>query len=115
MSCQLHSSPPLSIHVCFQKGQIHLENHLLESLKACVQSCLTLASAKQFQSIVFPSLGTGQLRYPPERVASAMFTAAEDFFKAMPDSSLQHVYICCYHNDKELIKVKLKMGKDHKH
>ena len=44
-----------------------------------------------------------------------MFTAAEDFFKAMPDSSLQHVYICCYHNDKELIKVKLKMGKDHKH
>ena len=96
----------LYMHICaFQEGRTDLESRLLERLKMCVQSCLTLASAQGFQSIVFPSLGTGVLGYPPDRVAQTMFTAVENFFKEMPHSSLQHVNICCYHKDKDLIKV----------
>ena len=84
-----------------------MKNALLEDLKVRVQSCLTLASARQFKSIVFPTLSTGTLNYPPDRVAEAMLTAIHDFFREMPHSSLQHVCICCYIKDKELIKVNL--------
>ena len=78
---------------------------LLEDLKVRVQSCLTLASAKQFKSIVFPTLGTGKLRYPPDRAAQTMLTAIHNFFCLMPHSSLHHVYICCYSEEDELIRV----------
>ncbi|XP_070212579.1 uncharacterized protein [Littorina saxatilis] len=89
-----------------QKGgkTSELENSLLQTLTAHVHSCLTLASANRFESIIFPSLGTGNLKYPPHRVAQTMFSAIEDFFKEMPKSSLKDVYICCHEKDIKVIQ-----------
>ncbi|XP_025093519.1 uncharacterized protein LOC112563610 [Pomacea canaliculata] len=81
------------------------ENYLLSELRKRVQGCLTVASANNHESIAFPTLGTGKLLYPPEKVAHTMFNAARDFFASMPHSTLKKVTIVCFPKNTEIIKV----------
>lgn len=81
------------------------EDKLLGELRKRVQGCLIVASAKNHTSIAFPTLGTGTLNYPPEKVAHTMFKAARDFFALMPHSSLKEVNIVCFPKDAKIIKV----------
>ena len=67
------------------------EESLLADLRDKMTACLVLASCKQYESITFPTLGTGKLKYPPDKVAETMFATAQDFFADMPHSSLQAV------------------------
>ncbi|WP_460584930.1 O-acetyl-ADP-ribose deacetylase [Hymenobacter arcticus] len=47
--------------------------HEAEDLIACYQSCLTIATARQFESIAFPGISTGIYGYPkPEAAALAV-------------------------------------------
>ncbi|VDI56463.1 Hypothetical predicted protein [Mytilus galloprovincialis] len=61
----------------------------------CVTTCLIQAS--QYKSIVFPALGTGNLRYPRELVAETMYKCVSQFDQS--NTSLKEVKFLCYDDD----------------
>lgn len=68
-------------------------------------TCLTMAAAKKHQSITFPALGTGNLRYPVKEVSKAMIEAVIDYAEANPKSSIRDVRIVIFSKDKPTIEV----------
>ncbi|XP_046561902.1 uncharacterized protein LOC124270884 [Haliotis rubra] len=67
--------------------------------------CLHEASKLGVESIAFPVLGTGTLKYPVEKVANVMFTVVEWFFNETTTSSLKTVKFVVYEGDKDIIQV----------
>ncbi|CAH1257722.1 PARP14 [Branchiostoma lanceolatum] len=65
-------------------------------LRTIIQSCLTMAHNSGFTSIAFPALGTGNLGYPRNFAASAMFDEVVNFSRANPRTSLKHFSIVVY-------------------
>ncbi|XP_071171397.1 protein mono-ADP-ribosyltransferase PARP14-like isoform X2 [Mytilus edulis] len=61
----------------------------------CVTTCLKQAS--KYKSIVFPALGTGNLRYPRELVAETMYKCVSQFDQS--NTSLKEVKFLCYDDD----------------
>lgn len=68
--------------------------------------CLTKAAANGYQSIAFPALGTGNLRYPEGDVAQAMIEAVIEYAEENPNSSLKDVKIVIYHLDHKTQKAR---------
>ena len=62
-------------------------------------TCLTMASNNNHQSIAFPALGTGNLRYPGDEVAKAMIEAVIEYTEKNPNSSIKDVKIVIYSQD----------------
>lgn len=75
----------------------------------CVSSCLLQAS--KYKSIVFPALGTGQLRYPRHLVAETMYKCVSQFDQNK--TSLKEVKFLCY--DDETIRVNYLLNLKNKH
>lgn len=71
----------------------------LQIIAKCVSTCLLQAS--KYKSIVFPALGTGQLRYPRHLVAETMYKCVSQFDQN--NTSLKEVKFLCY--DDETIRV----------
>jgi poly [ADP-ribose] polymerase 10/14/15 len=69
-----------------------------------VDKCLTGASDKRYTSLVFPALGTGQLRYPSEEMAQVMLETIDGFQKSHPSTTLRDIRIVIYHLDSSNIK-----------
>ena len=63
----------------------------LQDLQDMVLRCLEEANKQGLRSIVFPSLGTGNLGFPPVESARLMFAAALDFSKRYPGGSLTEI------------------------
>lgn len=67
----------------------------LQIIDKCVKTCLIQAS--KYKSIVFPALGTGNLRYPRELVAETMYKCVSQFDQS--NTSLKEVKFLCYDDD----------------
>ena len=67
--------------------------------------CLELADQNAWKKVVFPALGTGQLKYPRPIVAKLMYDCAESYAKKYPTSHVKEVKIVLFPGDKETIKV----------
>ncbi|KAL3880862.1 hypothetical protein ACJMK2_033068 [Sinanodonta woodiana] len=59
-----------------------------QELAIFVCECLKLAHIYKMQSVAFPALGTGSLKYPPQVTASVIHACVEDFCKQNPSSNL---------------------------
>ncbi|XP_067934854.1 protein mono-ADP-ribosyltransferase PARP14-like [Watersipora subatra] len=71
----------------------------LQTLQQLVINCLNVAASYELRSITFPSLGTGNLGYCGEDVATAMVTAIARYTEENPKSSIELVQIVIYHLD----------------
>lgn len=65
--------------------------------------CLDTTEKKQLTSIAFPSLGTGNLGYPVDKVAKQMFSCVENFSKS--NSDIKEVLLVVYEKDHKSIQV----------
>lgn len=68
-----------------------------------MQNCLTLAESMNMRSIAFPAVGTGLPKFPPDVVASEMFSQAQSF----SSSSLMTIEFVIFHDNMDVIRVKL--------
>ena len=66
---------------------------LLQVLKQFVAECLLKADEENCNSVAFPALGTGNLRYPPRNVAEAMLDGVENYIDETMSGTLKTVYI----------------------
>ncbi|XP_063432102.1 protein mono-ADP-ribosyltransferase PARP14-like isoform X2 [Mytilus trossulus] len=64
-------------------------------IEKCVKTCLIQAS--KYKSIVFPALGTGNLRYPRDLIAETMYKCVSQFDQS--NTSLKEVKFLCYDDD----------------
>ena len=72
-----------------------------------VSVCLTTAAQHGSKSIAFPALGTGNLGYPRDMVAAAMFDEVKKFSMANQRTSLQDVCFLVYPADRATVQVKI--------
>ncbi|XP_053399094.1 protein mono-ADP-ribosyltransferase PARP14-like isoform X2 [Mercenaria mercenaria] len=77
-------------------GTGHAEEKGLEAL---IKECLKSASDEKCESIAFPALGTGLLKYPADRVAHCTLQCIQDFSNNRPNTSLKYVNIIIFHQD----------------
>ena len=75
-------------------------------VRDAVMKCMAEADKQQMGSIGFPSLGTGNLAYPPNLVAQTMFTAALDYGRQHPDTIISDVFFILHKKDETLAKVR---------
>lgn len=57
------------------------------------------------ESIAFPALGTGLLKYPGDKVAGCTLKCVEDFSNNHPTTPLKYVNVVIYHKDNESFSV----------
>src|SRR5215470_4549406 len=62
-----------------------------EIIRSATLNSLRLAEGLKLKSIAFPALATGVARFPVDRCAGVMITAARDYGAEHPDSSIELV------------------------
>ena len=67
--------------------------------------CLKRAASKGAKSIAFPAIGTGNLGYPKQSVAKAMFDGVQKFKNFYNGSSIVEVLFVIYPKDTKAILV----------
>uniref|UniRef100_K1R5Q7 UPF0189 protein ymdB n=1 Tax=Magallana gigas TaxID=29159 RepID=K1R5Q7_MAGGI len=67
----------------------------MQPLKDFVWNCLLQATRDNMQSIAFPAIGTGILKYPKEDVAEAMINTVHEFSDKCP-TTLQSVFFVIF-------------------
>uniref|UniRef100_A0A8C5WDM2 Poly [ADP-ribose] polymerase n=1 Tax=Leptobrachium leishanense TaxID=445787 RepID=A0A8C5WDM2_9ANUR len=75
-----------------------------KSLRQIIKRCLLLAEQKQLRSISFPALGTGNLGFPKQLVATLMFDVISKFDKKNTLQHLQEVYIVLLPSDTDTVR-----------
>ena len=80
-------------------------NIYLKALCDIVLKCLDEAEQWKTQTIAVPSLGTGLLKYPADKVASLMFQCIEDFSSQNLSCHLKTVSIVIHNSDTAAYKV----------
>ncbi|VDI24505.1 Hypothetical predicted protein [Mytilus galloprovincialis] len=70
------------------------------TLQYFMQNCLTLAESMNMRSIAFPAVGTGLPKFPPDVVASEMFSQAQSF----SSSSLMTIEFVIFHDNMDVIR-----------
>ena len=70
-----------------------------------VWACLREAELRELTSVAFPSLGTGNLKYPVDKVARIMFQTVGRYSLESKIGCLKEVYFVIYNNDKEALQV----------
>ncbi|XP_041856795.1 protein mono-ADP-ribosyltransferase PARP9 isoform X3 [Melanotaenia boesemani] len=78
---------------CVQKGGRNASQILVDS----VADCLYRASKSGYKSIAFPAIGTGNLNFRKDEVASMMFNAVADFSSKNP--AKMEVYFVIFPSD----------------
>ena len=74
-------------------------------METFVTECLNIASKDGHASIAFPSLGTGKLRYPVDKVAQQMFSCVEAFSSSTTKSPVKQVLFVIYDRDHNILQV----------
>ncbi|XP_022795889.1 poly [ADP-ribose] polymerase 14-like isoform X2 [Stylophora pistillata] len=72
-------------------------------LRDIIKKCLDEAQKRGVSSIAIPAIGTGNLKFPHDRVATASFDEVFSFSKNNPKSTLKEVHLVVY--DKDLASV----------
>lgn len=96
--------------------------HFFQPLKDFVWNCLYQATEDNMQTIAFPAIGTGNLKYPKEGVAETMINTVHEFSDKCP-TTLQSVFFVIfddatlqvYHCEYEIyfiVKCKLCLAQD---
>jgi O-acetyl-ADP-ribose deacetylase (regulator of RNase III) len=75
-----------------------------EKVKKIIKSLLDEAINNNFESICFPALGTGNLKYSIHFIPNLMFQAFNEYFSSVKNSTLKKVFIVIYDKDTEVIK-----------
>ncbi len=75
-----------------------------DKVKKIIKSLLDEAINNKFESICFPALGTGNLKYPIQFIPNLMFQAFDEYFSSVKNSTLKKVIIVIYDKDTEVIK-----------
>ena len=78
---------------------------IFQIIRTIVKNVLTKASKKNFKTVAFPALGTGNLKAPPRKVASLMFQESATFLESHRNSSIQRIYFVVYDKDLPTVKV----------
>lgn len=77
----------------------------IQVLHTLMKDCLNAADSKKKASIAFPAIGTGNLGFPRDVVATEMFTAVSKFAESKQFSSIQDVRFIVYQKDFSTIQV----------
>lgn len=72
---------------------------LIQILGKSVRKCLKKCDEKGAQTIAFPSIGTGNLGYPNDVVASTMIKEIFDYLSSNKKSKINKVYLMVFMND----------------
>ncbi|XP_053407776.1 protein mono-ADP-ribosyltransferase PARP14-like isoform X2 [Mercenaria mercenaria] len=75
-----------------------------QALQKLVKDCMKEAEKQNKTSIAFPAIGTGNLGFPRDIVASEMLTAVSKFAKRNPVSSVRDVRFIVYQKDFQTIQ-----------
>ncbi|KAK3610480.1 hypothetical protein CHS0354_016670 [Potamilus streckersoni] len=98
-ACQLPSPCRAVYHGALKKYSPHDDSILI--FKEFLLNCLQKASESKYKSIAFPAIGTGNLGYPKDAVASLMLTSVMKLETVMPNTSLRKVKFVIYPTDTE--------------
>ncbi|CAC5395810.1 PARP10_14_15 [Mytilus coruscus] len=90
-------------HIALYTRWVSTGNLSIEILKNLVTRCLEKAEQTESNSIIFPALGTGTLRYPPCLVAKTMFDAVYEFGRKRLPKHLQNVHFVLF--EKEVVEL----------
>lgn len=80
----------------------------LQVLKNLIKDCLKNTEGSNLDSIAFPAIGTGNLCFPKDVVASIMFQTVLKFSTDRKPAHLKTVYIVVHPDDHHNVQVKIK-------
>ncbi|KAH3812354.1 hypothetical protein DPMN_140784, partial [Dreissena polymorpha] len=80
------------------------QNKTIDELKTFVNLCMEVAQKRNYSGIAFPAIGTGNLGYPKEVVATEMLSAVSEFAAKYPQSSILDVDFILYPKDDGTLK-----------
>ncbi|XP_067951553.1 protein mono-ADP-ribosyltransferase PARP15-like [Watersipora subatra] len=75
-----------------------------ERVNKIIKRCMKMASNSGFKSMVIPSLGAGQLRYPPESVVMSIVTSIDSFLSETNQTSVREVTLMVHEKDTASVK-----------
>ncbi|KAL5021672.1 hypothetical protein ScPMuIL_000827 [Solemya velum] len=70
-----------------------------KALENFMVQCLEIAEQAKYQTIAFPVIGTGYLKFPGQRVANIMFNAVDVFDSKRPQTCVKAVHFVVYPRD----------------
>ena len=76
---------------------------VFQILRQFMVTCLSTAHKSNMTSIAIPAIGTGNLGYPRDKVAAAMYDEVRKFSKTNPSTSLKDIRFLVY--DKPTVQV----------
>uniref|UniRef100_A0A670ICM8 Poly [ADP-ribose] polymerase n=3 Tax=Podarcis muralis TaxID=64176 RepID=A0A670ICM8_PODMU len=98
--CAQLATQPHNNLICTQAGNLKCKNviHLVaqEDTKAQVSKALVECEQRQFSSIAFPAIGTGQAKRDPTAVANDMIDAIVDFISQTPSPQVKMIKIVIF-------------------
>ena len=71
----------------------------LQYLKDAVGSALRSFAVQRVETVAFPAVGTGGLKYGATHVVNAMVDGITSYLKLSPNTSIQKVYLVVYLDD----------------
>jgi len=74
-------------------------------VRKLLQNILRLAHSGKLTSLAMPAIGTGNLRIPPQFVASVMYDELLKFSQSCPSTTLKDIRIVVYDKDQPTIVV----------
>lgn len=77
----------------------------MQTLSEIVKKCLVLAEQQQLMSVAFPTIGTGNLGFPRDLVASLMLDKVLKFSSKMNPKHLKEVVFILHPSDVPTFKV----------
>ena len=83
----------------------YYDHSLFQTLEDFVYECLKTADQNGLKSIAFPALGTGNLGYPADLVASTMYQAVQHFERIKSDTSVEEVMFVVFYKDHPTVAV----------
>lgn len=66
-----------------------------------------MVAKRSLQSVTFPALGTGMLKYPVKDVAKNMIEAMMEYVEENRGTSVREVRLVIYHKDDKTYKVRI--------
>ncbi|XP_034966643.2 protein mono-ADP-ribosyltransferase PARP14 [Zootoca vivipara] len=98
--CAQLATQPHNNLICTQAGNLRCKNviHLVaqEDTKAQVSKALMECEQRQFSSIAFPAIGTGEAKRDPAAVADDMIDAILDFISRTPSPQVKIIKIIIF-------------------
>lgn len=93
------------IHVTLNQWDARDMNKSEKTFEKCILNILGKAEELKANSIAFPALGTGALKYPRDQVAKILIKTVQNYLsKTRSTSTIQKVYFVLYEADKQTVE-----------